>query len=340
MFCDGVNQLMNEKALSKIELKNTLLSIKRFGLGLAALGRPGYINLGHASDLDNNYNLKKMEKHTHMVLDHAWKHGVRYFDAARSYGRAEQFLGSWLRYCNIKPNEVTIGSKWGYSYTADWKINAKVHEVKEHSIELLEKQWKESQYHLGPWLKLYQIHSATIESGVLDNSKVLKKLAQIKSDNIAIGLSLSGVGQTETLEKALRIEVDGIKLFDAVQATWNLLEKSAGHILMKAQQQGLAVIIKEGLANGRLTDRNQETNFKIKKNTLSRIARELDTKVDALALASILKQPWVNIVLSGAATVEQLESNLQAVKLTHLPDFDIAEQAQVYWDTRSSMTWN
>ena len=31
------------------------------------------------------------------VLDAAYGAGVRYFDAARSYGRAEQFLGSWLR---------------------------------------------------------------------------------------------------------------------------------------------------------------------------------------------------------------------------------------------------
>ena len=67
------------------------------GLGLAALGRPGYINLGHADDLGRNYDVAAMRAHAHAVLDAAWGAGVRYFDAARSYGRAEEFLGDWLR---------------------------------------------------------------------------------------------------------------------------------------------------------------------------------------------------------------------------------------------------
>ena len=37
-----------------------------------------------------------MERHAHEVLDAACEAGVRYFDAARSYGRGEEFLASWL----------------------------------------------------------------------------------------------------------------------------------------------------------------------------------------------------------------------------------------------------
>ena len=37
-----------------------------------------------------------MEARGHAVLDEAWAAGVRYFDAARSYGRAEEFLARWL----------------------------------------------------------------------------------------------------------------------------------------------------------------------------------------------------------------------------------------------------
>ena len=62
------------------------------GLGLAALGRPGYINLGHATDLSRDYDVAAMADHAHTVLDAAWAAGIRYFDAARSYGRAEEFL--------------------------------------------------------------------------------------------------------------------------------------------------------------------------------------------------------------------------------------------------------
>ena len=70
-------------------LGSTGLAVTPIGLGLAALGRPGYINLGHADDLKQQYDIVPMEAHAHRVLDAAWEAGVRYFDAARSYGRAE-----------------------------------------------------------------------------------------------------------------------------------------------------------------------------------------------------------------------------------------------------------
>src|SRR5579871_5671346 len=150
-------------------LGTTSLPVTRLGLGLAALGRPGYINLGHAGDLHADYDPALMEAHCHAVLDAAWRLGVRYFDAARSYGQAEAFLGRWLSSRRISPDDVTVGSKWGYTYTAGWKVDAEKHEVKDHSLAVLRRQTSESRDLLGPYLKLYQIHSATLESGVLEN---------------------------------------------------------------------------------------------------------------------------------------------------------------------------
>jgi hypothetical protein len=47
--------------------------------------------------------------------------------------------------------------------------------------------------HLGPFLGLYQIHSATLESGVLSAADVLAALAQLKAEKgWALGLSVSG----------------------------------------------------------------------------------------------------------------------------------------------------
>jgi aryl-alcohol dehydrogenase-like predicted oxidoreductase len=89
------------------------------GLGLAALGRPGYINLGHASDLAGRTSVASLERLTHSVLDAAYERGVRYFDAARSYGRAEAFLAAWLEQRGLGPGEVSVGSKWGYTYVAN-----------------------------------------------------------------------------------------------------------------------------------------------------------------------------------------------------------------------------
>ncbi len=319
-------------------LGKTGLKVSSLGLGLAALGRPGYINLGHAKDL-YSIDKKHMEKQAHDMLNAAYQQGVRYFDVARSYGDAEAFLASWLARC--EPYDVVIGSKWGYTYTADWQITANKHEVKEHSRENLEKQFGESISLLGSYLSLYQIHSATLESGVLENQDVLAKLFDIKGRGINIGLSLSGVKQAQTLEKALRVEINGSRLFDTVQATYNLLETSVGRTLELAHSEGVGIIIKEALANGRLTERDQSTNFTDKLFRLRRYAEHHGVALDAFALAFVLQQPWADVVLSGAVTGEQLASNLKALDIPMMLGLEgFSESPESYWKERSTLTWN
>ena len=326
-------------------LGSTRHQVSPIGIGLAALGRPGYINIGHGDDLENNYDVAAMEARAHVVLDAAYGKGVRYFDAARSYGRAEEFLGSWLRKKGLSQEAVVVGSKWGYTYTADWKIDAQAHEVKEHTLTVLQRQWRESQANLGLYLDLYQIHSATIESGVLENNRVLAELARLKSEGIAIGLSVSGPQQREVIEQSLKLKVDGARLFDCVQATYNLLERSAGAALARARDLGMGVIVKEALANGRLTDRNRESAFAPKLEILKREAQRLRTTVDGIALAAVLAQPWVDVVLSGAATIDHLQSNLRAVEViwdekAALELNALSDSEAAYWKARSGLRWN
>ena len=312
------------------------------GLGLAALGRPGYINLGHREDLQHEYDVEAMQAGAHKVLDAVYAAGVRYFDAARSYGLAEQFLGSWLRQRGLSPTDVIVGSKWGYTYTAEWQIEAQEHEVKEHSLAVLERQWGESKDALGEYLQLYQIHSATFESGVLENSSVLEELARRKADGVAVGLSVSGAEQGQVIERALSVEVDGVPLFDAVQATWNVLECSATSALKTAHNAGLAVIVKEALANGRLTSRNPDP---AQRGILETQAHRLHTTVDALALAYVLAQEWGTVVLSGAANINHAQSNLAATDVALDTEAmqvlsGMTESAEGYWQKRTNLAWN
>ena len=131
----------------------------RLGLGLAALGRPGYLNVGHGQELGADRSVQALRARTHEVLDFAYEQGVRDFDAARSYGLAEQFLGEWLRLHN--PPGVTVSSKWGYVYTAGWEVAHDPPEVKHHDLSTFQRQLAETREQLGEWLALYQIHSAT-----------------------------------------------------------------------------------------------------------------------------------------------------------------------------------
>ena len=83
------------------------------GLGTAALGRPAYITTSHGSDLSGRADKAAMEANAMEVFDFAHANGVRYFDAARSYGIAEQFLSHWSARSN--PSDIVVGSKWGYT---------------------------------------------------------------------------------------------------------------------------------------------------------------------------------------------------------------------------------
>ena len=267
------------------------LRVTPLGIGMAALGRPGYINLGHGEDYRDRRTVEDMECRAFEVLDAAWDAGVRYFDAARSYGRGEAFLGAWLRQREIAEGDAVVASKWGYTYTAGWQVQATHHEVKDHSLAVLQRQWRESRENLGVHLDLYQIHSATFDSGVLENGEVHRELARLKGKGVLIGLTLSGPRQAQVLERALTIEVDGERLFDAVQATWNLLEQSAAPALEAAHAAGLGVIIKEALANGRLTDRNRDPGFAVGRRALADLAARFDVSMDAVALAAALAHP-------------------------------------------------
>jgi aryl-alcohol dehydrogenase-like predicted oxidoreductase len=285
-----------------------------------------------------------MEAHAHRVLDEAWASGVRYFDAARSYGRAEDFLGSWLNLQDLSPAVVCVGSKWGYIYTAGWRADAEVHEVKDHSLATLRHQIGESRERLGEHLDLYQIHSATLESGVLDDDDVLDELALLRQSGLSIGLSVSGPRQADTVRRALAIERDGQRLFSAVQATWNLLERTAEEALDEAHRAGVRVIVKEALANGILTERSTDSAIAPRLDVLRAEGARLGVGMDAVALAAALARPWADLVLSGAATADQLRSNLRALACpwddaSEAQSAELALDPREYWARRASLRW-
>ena len=322
-------------------LGSTGLQVTPVGLGLAALGRPAYIDLGRDADLGADRGVEELERRCHQVLDAAYDHGVRYLDAARSYGRAEEFLASWLDARGLNPDEVTVGSKWGYTYVGDWRMDAETHEVKDHSLAALTRQLSETRALLGDHLDLYQVHSATLDSGVLEDPAVLAELARLRDDGVVIGLSSSGPGQAATIRRALEVTADGVGPFACVQATWNLLEPSAGQALAEASAAGWGVIVKEAVANGRLTPHGQGPAAA----ALGRVAARHGAGVDAVALAAVLANPWTDVVLSGAVTPAQLEANLAALLVELTPeDLEelaiLAEPPERYWQERAGLSWS
>ncbi len=304
-------------------------AVSRIGLGLAALGRPAYITGGRAADLPDR-SVDGLRAQTFSMLDAAYAAGIRYLDAARSYGRAEEFLSGWL--AQREHPGLVVGSKWGYRYTGDWRMDASQHEVKEHSLAMFTAQLAQSQALLGPWLALYQVHSATLDSGLFDDPGLLAALARLRAEGVLVGLTTSGPRQADTIRRALPLTVDGQPLFSAAQVTWNLLEPSVGPAAAEAAAAGWAILVKEGVANGRLARPAAP-------GPVTALAAAQGVTADAIALAAALAQPWASVVLSGAVTRGQLAENLAALTVRDLPALDLAEAAESYWAARSARPW-
>jgi aryl-alcohol dehydrogenase-like predicted oxidoreductase len=315
--------------------------VSRIGLGLAALGRPAYITSGRDGDLPDR-SPAGMRARTFEVLDAAYAAGVRYADAARSYGRAEEFLAGWL--ADRGHRDVVVGSKWGYRYTGQWRLDG-VQEVKDHSQATFTSQLDETRGYLGSAVALYQVHSLTEDSPALGDSALLEALARLRDEGVKVGLSTSGAHQADTLRRALEVTVGQAPLFSATEVTWNLLEPSVAAAAAEAAQAGWAVLIKEALANGRLAPGGDAAR---PGSPLAAAAAAAGMTADAVALGAALAQPWATLVLSGAVSAAQLQANRMALRVGNETGSSrhqalteqLAENPAAYWSERSARPWS
>ncbi|MBG7631315.1 MAG: aldo/keto reductase [Bacteroidetes bacterium] len=311
------------------------------GLGTAAIGRPQYINIKKEdSEIFNKTKFKQQGIH---VLETAYNKGIRYFDTAPGYGMAQEILLEWLN--TKKDKSIEVATKWGYSYVANFDPNAIINEVKDHSLQKLLSQWEKSK-ELMPNLTTYQIHSATFETGVLDNEEVLYKLAELKDHfQLKIGITTSGSNQVEILKKSLDITVNGTQLFDAFQVTYNMLDQSLLNIAEEMNANGKRIIIKEALANGRIFRNKNYANYNPLYNTLEALATKYKVGVDAIALRFCIDTVNPFMVLSGASAAFQISENLKANQFEiEKQDIDLLKSFKVapndYWNERKKLSWN
>lgn len=311
------------------------------GLGTAAIGRPIYINIRHEKPRVD-LSLEGLRKNGMSILDAAYDQGIRFFDASPGYGLAESLLIEWLRQKNDPA--IIVATKWGLSYVANFDVNAMVHETKEHSLEKLNAQWEFSK-NLLPGLKIYQIHSATFETGVLDNKTILQRLHEIKKEyKLIIGLTSTGVNQVEFLKKAADTAIENELLFGSFQCTFNIMEQSVSALKAIFAATNRYLIIKESLANGRLipTPSFREHNRLYK--YITQLADKYRVGTDAIAIRFCIDSFPEAVTLSGASSINQVQSNLTAnnftlereeMELLHSYKIDPA----MYWDERKQLSW-
>ncbi len=318
-----------------------MTKIQKIGLGTAAIGRPQYINI--RQETTTEFSLDDFRKKGLEMLDTAYRQGIRYFDTAPGYGMAEQLLIEWV--AEKKDASIEVATKWGYTYVANFDPTAKQHEVKEHSLEKLNEQWEQSKKLL-PLLTTYQIHSATLETGVLDNDKILHRLAELRNKHsILIGISTTGTNQVEAIKKALDVEVNGNSLFDVFQVTYNIFDQSLATISDLLSNQNIRLVIKEALANGRVFPNKKYTHYKKTYKILNDLTEKYGVGLDAIALRFCMDSIPVFKVLSGASNEQHLSDNLKATyfeleenEIEILKELKTSPSA--YWNERKLLGWN
>ncbi len=316
----------------------TSSSPSRLGLGLAALARPAYITSGREHDLGPVRDVEGLRERSWALLDAAYDAGIRYLDVARSYGRSEEFLAGWLERRAV--SDVVIGSKWGYRYVGGWRLDADVHEVKDHSGTAFAEQWQQSRSLLGDRLNIYHVHSITPNSPALTDRALHAALAELRDQGVRVGFSTSGPEQADVIRRGLAVTVGGQPLFTSIESTWNLLEPSSGPALAEAAASGVTVIVKEAVANGRLTPAVVDPAA----GAARELARRLGVGLDQVAIAAALAQPWAWRVLSGAVTTDQLAQNQAGEQLALGPDvvtglLASAQPPAQYWAERATRQW-
>ena len=105
------------------------------------------------------------------------------------------------------------------------------------------------------------------------------------------------------------------------------------------------IIIKEILANGRLTEANHGAEFAMSLERVRRVAHRMTVAAEAIALAAGLARPWADVVLTGAATVEQLRSSIASRAIPWSDAIeeqldDAAVPSSSYWRSRSGFAWS
>ncbi len=315
--------------------------LKNIGLGTAAIGRPVYINI--KQEASAGFDLAAFRQKGIDMLDDAYDRGIRYFDTAPGYGMAEQMLVDWAMEKNDA--SIEVATKWGYTYVANFDPKATQHEVKEHSLKKLNEQWEASKILL-PLLTTYQVHSATFETGVLENNAILNRLAELKrSHGLYMGITTTGANQAEVIKKALDTAVDGKPLFNTFQVTYNVFDQSIGPIAAEVVGQNKRLVIKEALANGRVFPNQDYPHYSAAYQLLNRLAQKYEVGIDAIAMRFCMDSIPISIVLSGAANGQHLSSNaksdgfeLDASEVAALKE--LAVRPQQYWDERKKLSWN
>jgi len=235
-------------------------------------------------------------------LNHVVDSGVNFIDTAAAYWASEERIGKAL---SSRRDEVILATKWGewcdesgsvydYSPAAMWKFL-------EESLRRLRTDV----------IDVYQIHSAPLE--VILKGDALAEMQKARDQGKVRFLGCS-CGELEALAA---IQCGG---FDTIQVSYSLLDLTVEErVLPAALSASVGVIVKDGLAAGRLTQKvhrlgEEHAELKRRVEVFRDLAGAWGMSLPEMALRFVRANPAVSTIIVGTRSRIHLAEDLRAAE--------------------------
>ncbi len=289
-----------------------------------------------------NFGTDRSEETQRAILRRAFDRGVTHFDLANNYGppygRAEENMGVYLRddFSNLR-DELIISTKAGYDmWPGPYGQGGGSRKYVLSSLD-------QSLNRLGlDYVDIFYSHRFDPETPVEETMRALD--TAVRSGR-ALYAGISSYSPTKTREAATIARELGTPLL-IHQPSYSMLNRWIEKgLLDELEEQGMGCIVFSPLAQGLLTDRYldgvpedsraarsdstlpgdhlDEATLKHVRQ-LNEIARERGQKLAQMALQWALRDARVTSAVIGASSVEQLDTNLDALHGPPLTDEELA----------------
>jgi len=288
-----------------------------------------------------NFGDDRAEESQRAILRRAFDRGVTHFDLANNYGppygRAEENFGRWMRE-DFAPyrDELVISTKAGYDmWPGPYGQGG-------GSRKYLLASLDQSLARMGlEYVDIFYSHRFDPDTPLEETIGALD--TAVRSGRALYAGISSYSGEKTTQAAAIARELGTPLLIH--QPSYSMLNRWIEQDLLDAiDEQGMGCIVFSALAQGLLTDRYLQgvpedsraarpdsTMAGLDESVLDRvrslngIAQGRGQKLAQLALQWALRDPRVTSAVIGASSVEQLDTNLDALDFPALTDEELAE---------------
>jgi L-glyceraldehyde 3-phosphate reductase len=311
------------------------------GMHYRRTGRSGLRLPALSLGLWQNFGTDRPEETQRAILRRAFDRGVTHFDLANNYGppygRAEENIGRYLA-DDFSPyrDELVISTKAGYDmWPGPYGQGGGSRKYVLASLD-------QSLARMGlDYVDIFYSHRFDPETPVEETMAALD--TAVRSGR-ALYAGISSYSPERTREAATIARELGTPLL-IHQPSYSMLNRWVeGGLLDELEEQGMGCIVFTALAQGLLTDRyldgvpadsraarddstiagfDDETIERVR--SLNAIAEGRGQKLAQLALQWVLRDDRVTSAVIGASSVEQLDTNLDALAAPPLTEAELAE---------------